>query len=215
MAIVTHDEGSGAAVDGSVCLATDDADVPANSNADRPRVLRSKLTLQGGVHGGSCHVDRQFMAVARPGDDLFIGLSDQGGVAVSVVRDGLLVIAAGTVSAVPLGRDVSVRIAADRWEETVGNSDLIPFDVPLRAPRVPFGPRVGYAGEWPMEVRVASREVLLSGTTTGQQVQLACGVSLRGDDSIGGYLSGLSSRQDRLEFSRAQPIKQACRHARR
>jgi hypothetical protein len=45
------------------------------------------------------------MAVVRPDDGLFIGLAEQGGVAVSVVRDGFLVTAAGAVSAVPLGRD--------------------------------------------------------------------------------------------------------------
>ena len=55
-------------------------------------------------------VDRQVTQKLLPGDSLSVCRTRSGGIGLSVVRDNELVMAAGAVTDVPLGRDVSVSI---------------------------------------------------------------------------------------------------------
>lgn len=59
-------------------------------------------------------VDRQVTRKLEPGDILTICRTLCGGLGISVVRDGRLVMAAGAVMDVPLGRDVRVTVPSDQ-----------------------------------------------------------------------------------------------------
>ena len=82
----------------------------------RPRVLRSRLTLTARskeraiAKSVSFHVDQALLAAVSAGDMLHMARTHSGGLALSIVRDGQLVAAAGAVSSIPLGRAVHVRI---------------------------------------------------------------------------------------------------------
>jgi hypothetical protein len=88
-----------------------------------PRVLRSRMTLtatkrtHARVASVSFHVDQALTTALLPRDMLFLARTACGGLALSIVRDGQLVAAAGAASAVPLGELVRVRIPIDAIRE--------------------------------------------------------------------------------------------------
>jgi hypothetical protein len=61
-------------------LSIADADPPANSNADRPWVLRSRLTLRGGGREASFHLDRSLTSELRVGGERFVFFRNNGGI---------------------------------------------------------------------------------------------------------------------------------------
>jgi hypothetical protein len=91
-----------------------------------PRVLRSRMTLTASkrkharVASVAFHVDQALTMALLPSDMLFLARTACGGLALSIVRDGQLVAAAGAVSAVPLGELVHVRIPIDEVREAEG-----------------------------------------------------------------------------------------------
>ena len=141
-----------ASADVEAFLSMSDAEPPANSNSDRPWVLRSRLTLRAGTRSSSFHLDRGLTSAFRTGDIIHIGCTARGGVGVSVVRDGRLVVAVGAVSVVPMGGDVSVRVASERWEEAV--SLVCPPDGANE------DPRRTHRDERPVEIRIAGKNYL-------------------------------------------------------
>ena len=128
-------------------LSVSDADPPANSNTDRPWVLRSRFTLRAGAQSSFFHLDRNLMSAFRAGDTVHIACTARGGVGVAVLRDGQLVVAVGVVSAVPLGRDVSVRVAPELWEQAVSTPEF--------HPGVIHDPRQTYRDLRPLEILIA------------------------------------------------------------
>ena len=88
-----------------------------------PRVLRSRLTLtattrnDAGVASVSFHVDRALTMALCPHDMLCMARTGCGGLALSIIRNGQLVAAAGAVSAVPLSEDVRARTPIDILRE--------------------------------------------------------------------------------------------------
>jgi hypothetical protein len=84
-----------------------------------PRVLRSRLTLTAStrdyaqVASAAFHVDRALTMALSPHDMLCLARTSSGGLALSIIRDGQLVAAAGALSAVPLGEFVHVRTPID------------------------------------------------------------------------------------------------------
>lgn len=102
---------------------TPDADmVSATTGLVRPNVLRTQLKLiaskrdRAHVSAASFHLDEALISVLQPRDVLNMTRTPCGGLGVSVIRDGLLVVAAGAVTAVPLGPEFEARIAADDFE---------------------------------------------------------------------------------------------------
>jgi hypothetical protein len=88
-----------------------------------PKVLRSRLTLTAStrnyaqVASAAFHVDRALTMALSPGDMLCLARTACGGLALSIIRNGQLVAAAGAVSAVPLGDFIHVRTPSDIIEE--------------------------------------------------------------------------------------------------
>jgi hypothetical protein len=118
-----------------------------------PKVLRSRLTLTAStrnyaqVASAAFHVDRALMMALSPHDMLCLARTACGGLALSIIRNGQLVAAAGAVSAVPLGEFVHVRTPIDTIraaEEVFRTQD----------PEFAFG-------ELPVEVRVGEQTRLL------------------------------------------------------
>jgi len=85
--------------------------------------MRSRLTLRtshaalGSVRSTSFCVDRGVIAALRPGDRLYMAYTPCGGLALSAVREGGLVVAIGAVTSVPLGDNVHARRALDLLSE--------------------------------------------------------------------------------------------------
>ena len=81
----------------------------------RPGVERTRVTLTALEERGaamrefSFPVDRRFTEMLKPGDRIHMSSGYDGGFGISVVRDGTLVGAAGSVSNVPLGDGITVR----------------------------------------------------------------------------------------------------------
>jgi hypothetical protein len=75
------------------------------------RVLRSRVTLTASnrqdatVSSISFYVDRDLIAQLQPGDDLHMSRTACGGLGLSILRQGELVVAVGAVTAVNLGND--------------------------------------------------------------------------------------------------------------
>lgn len=65
----------------------------------------------------SFEVDVRLISALRPNDVLYLARTASGGLGVSVVRNDLLVVAAGAVMAVPLGKDIAAKSAWDLAEE--------------------------------------------------------------------------------------------------
>ncbi len=101
-------------------LRVTNAGLTPDAGPRRPWVMRSRFTLiptgirAADPHAGiSCCIDRALTERMRPGDTIYFARTMCGGVGLSVVRDDQLVVAAGAVTAVPLGRDVMARIPGD------------------------------------------------------------------------------------------------------
>jgi hypothetical protein len=81
--------------------------------------LYSRITLTAGeklhatANSLSFSVDRELIAMLRENDSFHITRTPRGGLGLSVMRDGRLIAAAGAVSYVPLGPDVSVHTPGD------------------------------------------------------------------------------------------------------
>jgi hypothetical protein len=95
---------------------------PNPSEASLADVPRCKLTLaapqnvDARVSRASFMVSRDLVAHLRPGDSLHMVRNTGAGLAVSILRDGQLVVAAGAVTAVPLPADVEVSTPWKRVE---------------------------------------------------------------------------------------------------
>ncbi len=82
----------------------------------RPWVMRSRLTLEASGRRGatvaavSFHVDQAIMGRLEPGDVIHLARTMCGGLGLSVIRHGELVVAVGAVTSVPLGGAVAARI---------------------------------------------------------------------------------------------------------
>ncbi len=81
----------------------------------RPEVLRSRLTFRASERKSSAagaasfYVDRSLISRLQAGDLLYVARTGCGGVGLSVLRDGRLVVAVGAVTSVPLGSTVDAR----------------------------------------------------------------------------------------------------------
>jgi hypothetical protein len=89
----------------------------------RPNVLLSRLTLRANgkdratLAAFSLCIDRGLLRAFRPGDTLHLARTARGGLGLSLIREGRLVVAVGAVDAVPQGRTVSARCPAEAVEE--------------------------------------------------------------------------------------------------
>ena len=96
-----------------------DAGVTPNPGPLRPRVMRSCITLtaparrQATVAQASFHLDRAVTSSFRPGDVIHLARTGCGGLGLSAIRGGELVVAVGAVTAVPLGCEIEARIPRD------------------------------------------------------------------------------------------------------
>lgn len=94
------------------------SDIPALKQIRRelPKVLCSQFTLvatemeSAFVARASFYVDKGLTSCLQPGDIIHLGRSDSGGLGISVIREGSLVVAAGAVTTVPLGNDIDIRV---------------------------------------------------------------------------------------------------------
>lgn len=131
---------------------TPDVRVSAITGIVGPRVLRSRLTLRATtrqyatIAECSFHVDRVLTSRLLPSDQLFMARTGCGGLALSIVRGGQLVAAAGALSAVPLGENVRVSI---------------PFEAGQAAERAfqEHDPTFELH-EWPVEIRVGEHKLI-------------------------------------------------------
>jgi hypothetical protein len=86
---------------------------------ERPGVQRTRITLtspdavSAQVREVSFAVDRGFATMLKPQDMVHVVRNGGGGLGISVLRQGLLVGAAGAVTSVPLGNTISVRRPID------------------------------------------------------------------------------------------------------
>jgi hypothetical protein len=82
-------------------------------------VKRSRVTLTAAstqhaqIAAASFHVDEALFLNARPHDVVHVARTHCGGLGLSIIREGELLVAVGAVTAVPLGRSVAARIPAD------------------------------------------------------------------------------------------------------
>jgi hypothetical protein len=97
--------------------------------------LRAAGTQQASAAELSFHVDQVVTSCMRTGDELHLARTGCGGVGLSVIRDGALVVAAGAVTAVPLGRTVCARITVVAGAS--GESPLDERDWPFSRQRRP------------------------------------------------------------------------------
>lgn len=99
-----------------------DAGLTPDPGPHRPRVLRSRVTLtakrrrDATVREVSFHVDKGLISCLRGGDSFHLVRTGCGGLGVSVIREQELVVAAGAVTEVVLGRGVRARIPWDPVE---------------------------------------------------------------------------------------------------
>lgn len=121
--------------------------------------LRSRITLTaaGDPHALlpeiAFHVDKGLMTRLVPGDTIHLVGTDCGGLGLSIVRAGELIVAVGAVTHVPLGRDVQAHV---------------PFDVISRAEEVVRERDPGFEfPELPIEISVnGARRMLFAGYRT-------------------------------------------------
>ena len=122
---------------------------PASSTGGivRPKVLRSRMTLSASkknlasVRAVSFHVDRSLTLAWRPGDLVHLSRTNCCGLGISVIREGILVVAVGAITSVPLGSGVQARIPWDLAQEA---EDVFrKRDSRFRLPEIPLELRVG------------------------------------------------------------------------
>lgn len=113
----------------------------------RPRVLRSLIKLSASeqdrafASSVSFHVDKSFTSAWHPGDLVYISRTSEGGLGISVIRDGILVAAVGAITAVPLGSAIHARLPLDlvRKAEEVFRMR----DASFQLPEIPLEVSVG------------------------------------------------------------------------
>jgi hypothetical protein len=134
-----------------------DAGLTPNAGPQRPWVLRSRITLsasaraQAAVAEASFHVDKALTSSLKADDLLHMARTACGGLGLSVIRGGELVVAVGAVTAVPLGRGVEARIPLDMV--AVAEAAFRQRDPEFEFP------------EWPVEITINSAvSVLYRGT---------------------------------------------------
>lgn len=99
------------------------AGIPSDTGPGRPWVMRSRLTLaapkntRATVAEAFFHVDRALTRRMLPGDEVYLRYTGCGGLGLSVVRRGELVVAVGNIAAVPLGGAVSAKAPLDLFQE--------------------------------------------------------------------------------------------------
>jgi len=100
-------------------LRTTDAGVTPDAGPRRPWVLRTCITLTAAtrrlatVAAVSFHIDKALTSCFRVGDVVHLARTACGGLGLSLLRGGDLVVAVGAITAVPLGRGVVARIPTD------------------------------------------------------------------------------------------------------
>ena len=132
-----------------------DAGLTPNAGPHRPLVLRSRITLtaptpdRASVTQFSLHVDKALTSCMRAGDEMHLSRTGSGGLGLSVLRHGELVVAVGVVTAVPLGREVQARVPADLMArvEAVFRGEDLDFEL----------------SELPIEITVSGVRSILSG----------------------------------------------------
>jgi len=87
----------------------------ADAESSPDHAPRSRVTLNAGSHerasvaSASFHVDRMLVSFLRAGDVLYVSRSMCAGLGLSILREGQLIAAAGDITGVPLGNDVTAR----------------------------------------------------------------------------------------------------------
>ena len=79
----------------------------------QPWQLFARVDLRAWTRRVSFSVDRGMIRVLRKGDEVCFSRSSCGGIGMSIVRDDMLIAAAGAIHLVPLGSDVHVRVPVD------------------------------------------------------------------------------------------------------
>jgi hypothetical protein len=102
-------------------LRVSDAGLTPNPSSERPRVMRSLISLIAAdrlavMASASFHVDKALTSCLRAGDVLHLSRTDSGGIGLSVLRQATLVFAAGAVTAVTLGHGIEARFPEDLTE---------------------------------------------------------------------------------------------------
>jgi hypothetical protein len=136
-----------------------EAGLTPDAGPERPWVMRSRITLRApdrhlaSVAEVSFHVDRALMACSRPGDELHLTRTSSGGLGLSIIRGGALVVSTGAITAVPSGRAVEARDPRD----LVARAEAV-----FRERDPAFRLR-----DWPVEVSVdGARSILSRGSPT-------------------------------------------------
>jgi hypothetical protein len=130
-----------------------DAGLTPDPGEKRPRVMRSLISLvaserrRATIATASFHVDKALMSSLRSGDLVHVTYTDCCGLGLSVLRQGALVVAAGAVTAVPLGNDVEARIPGDLIDRAEAIFRSVDDEFEFL--------------ETPIEIRVAASRVLL------------------------------------------------------
>jgi hypothetical protein len=135
-----------------------DAGLTPDPGVERPHVMRSQISLTAAdprapMASASFHVDKALTSCLRAGDVIHLARTESGGIGLSVLRQATLVVAAGDVTAVPLGKGIEARVPGDLIERAEAVFQERDEDFEFR--------------EIPVEVRVgASRAVLSAGRRT-------------------------------------------------
>ena len=99
-----------------------DAGFNERAGPERPHVLRHGLRLEASgrrrasVRAVTFHVEATLLPSLRAGDELHVVRTLGAELAISVLRDGVLVCAIGDVPAVPLGADLEARVPQELRE---------------------------------------------------------------------------------------------------
>ena len=103
-------------------LRVSDAGITPDPGPDRPRVMRSRVTLTASsrqhsqIAAASFHVDDALFLNSQPGDVVHLARTPCGGLGLSILRADELIVAVGAVTSVPLGRSVRARTPGDLIE---------------------------------------------------------------------------------------------------
>lgn len=129
-----------------------DAGFNGRAGPERPHVLRHGLRLEASgrrrasVRSVTFHVEATLLPSLRAGDELHVVRTSRAELAISVLRDGVLVCAIGDVPAVPLGADLEARVPQELRErfarvfldvdpefpDVLGFGDAVPLPLAVR-----------------------------------------------------------------------------------
>lgn len=96
-----------------------------DASPTRPWVMRSQITLtaptreRASVREASFHVDKALTSVMKLGDEVHLSRTEHGGLGLSVLRAGELVVAVGAITAVPLGVTIQASVPSDLIQEAL------------------------------------------------------------------------------------------------